>query len=242
MLMLPCFVSCSVPQLVREASLHWPKRVLPPRVPGELHGARQQHGVRGLPQLLLRGRVPAHLSPQHLQVRGLALCHQGVLLQGPRHGRQRVREVCDSQRRVHGRVSLGLHPQREPKVTRFLPGCALGVCHSLFRGSLGWKLFGVEGESQWGIAWIPDRSCLQPFHDEPTWWVCVVLCSVSGLWCFRRAGGGHAVQNRESNKQKWSPRTQWCPRLELADDHYHTEQTIGVTLPCILFALCVPAF
>lgn len=143
LLTLLCFVSCSVPQLVREASLHRPKRVLPPRVPGELHGARQQHGVRGLPQLLLRGRVPAHLPPQHVQVRGLAMCHQGVLLQSPRHGRQRVREVRDPQRRVHGRVSLGLHPQREPKVTRLLP--ARGFATPCSGGRLGCKLLGEEG-------------------------------------------------------------------------------------------------
>ena len=63
----------SVSQCVREAGVHGDPRVLPPRVPGQLQRARQRHGLRGLPPLLLRRRLRAQLPAQHLPLRGLAL-------------------------------------------------------------------------------------------------------------------------------------------------------------------------
>ena len=107
----------SVPQRVREAGVHGDPRVLPPRVPGQLQRARQRHGLRGLPPLLLRRRLRAQLPAQHLPLRGLALRGPRLLRQHPQRREQRLRGLRHPRRRVHAGVPVGLHPQRDPEVS-----------------------------------------------------------------------------------------------------------------------------
>lgn len=110
-------VTHSVPEHVREAGVHGEPRVLPPRVPGQLQRARQRHGLRGLPPLLLCRCLCAQLPAQHLPLRGLALCGPWLLRQHPQRWEQRFRGLRDPRRRVHAGVPVGLHPQRQPEVS-----------------------------------------------------------------------------------------------------------------------------
>lgn len=111
----------SVPERVREASVHREQRVLSPRVSGQLQRAGQRHGLRGLQALLLRRRLRAHLPAQHLPLRGLALRGPRLLRQHPQRREQRLRGVRDPRRRVHAGVPLGVHPEWQSEVSGAAP-------------------------------------------------------------------------------------------------------------------------
>lgn len=105
-----CFSSLSG---ALQACLYGPGRVLPQPVPGQLHRTQQRHGVLRLPPLPPRGPLRAGLPCGHLHVRGLALHHHGpVLSSAP----ARRHSVCHPRGRMHARVPLWLHTQRNKSV------------------------------------------------------------------------------------------------------------------------------
>lgn len=109
----PCLLCLPSVSWALPTCLHRPGRVLPRPVPGQLHPGQQRHGVLRLPALPPRGPLRAGLPPGHLQVRGLALHHHGPVLSSAPTRRHAVRHPRG---RVHARVPLRLHTQRDESV------------------------------------------------------------------------------------------------------------------------------